>query len=525
MRYCFGDYVLNTARRDLRRCGEVVAMEPQVFDLLAFLIRERERVVSRDDVLDAVWSGRVVSESTLASRINAARKAIGDNGEAQTLIRTIQRKGFRFVGDVIEQTGIPPPSPEAPPTVPPPMVTPPSLPDRPSLAVLPLESMSDDTEDAYFADGMTEEIITALARLRSLFVVARNSTLAYKGRAIDVRVVGQELGVGYVLMGSVRRSEYRVRLNAQLLDATSGVHVWTDRFEGVSGDLFGLQDRVAEFLAAVIEPAIERAEIERVRRRPPQNASAYESYLHALIHLDVAAREATEAMLAQAHEAIALDPNFAPAYMLAARAYIMRKVQGYMADEAREAAEVLALVERGLRADRDDAAMLACAGLCFAWFAQDLPKGLNTVDEAIALNPNHAHAFIISGFLRTRSGETRLAIEHFNRAHRLNPRDSRAYAAYAGASLAYQFEGDFETAYVWATRSVQLNPDFIVGWLQIAACCGSLGYTAEARSAAQRVLAINPNFSAERHCASYPTLVKAKTDAYRAALLRAGLPP
>jgi TolB-like protein len=240
MSFMFEDCVLDLDRRELSRGPEVVATGPQVFDLLVYLVENRERVVTRDDLLDAVWSGRIVSESTLASHINAVRRAIGDSGQEQRLLRTVPRKGFRFVAPVSET-----PSPDrselldAEPAASPatsveaaaPALT---LPDRPSIAVLPFVNLSGDPEQDYFADGMVEDIIAALSRSRWLFVIARNSSFTYKGQTVDVRRVGRELGVRYVLEGSVRKAAERVRITGQLIDATTGAHIWADRFKGHS---------------------------------------------------------------------------------------------------------------------------------------------------------------------------------------------------------------------------------------------------------------------------------------------------
>ena len=246
MQFVFGDYVLDPDRRELTRGSEAVAIGPQVFDLLLYLVRNRERVVSKDDLLDAVWGGRIVSESTLTSHINAVRKAIGDSGEEQRLIRTVARKGFRFVGDVEEaqssdgvdrrRVGVAEPDATSAQAL--------TLPDRPSIAVLPFLNLSGDPEQEYFADGVVEDIITALSRIRWLFVIARNSSFTYKGRAVDVKQVGRELGVRYVLEGSVRKAANRVRITGQLIDATTGAHLWAERFEGTLDDIFELQDQV-----------------------------------------------------------------------------------------------------------------------------------------------------------------------------------------------------------------------------------------------------------------------------------------
>ena len=280
MRFRFADYVLDTDRRELTRGSERVQMGPQVFDLLVHLVENRERVVSKDDMLEAVWSGRIVSESTLTSHINAVRKAIGDNGEDQRLIRTVARKGFRFVGEIEEEQAPAEPAArtadhkmdqaEASRAAPAPALT---LPDAPSIAVLPFKNLSGDPEQDYFADGVVEDIITALSRMRWLFVIARNSSFTYKGRPVGVKQVGHELGVRYVVEGSVRKSANRVRITTQLIDAGTGANLWADRFDGALDDIFGLQDRVTASVVGALAPRLEQAEIQRAEFAPPQTAT------------------------------------------------------------------------------------------------------------------------------------------------------------------------------------------------------------------------------------------------------------
>src|SRR5215468_6905055 len=260
--YLFDNYSLDTDRREIRHGTAVVPVEPQVFDLLEHLIRHRDRVVSKDDLIASIWQGRIVSESAISTQINAARCAIADDGEKQRLIKTIPRKGIRFVGDVREEeTAKTASSPGR-------AKLPLALPDGPSIAVLPFQNMSGDPEQEYFADGMAEEIITALSRCKWLFVIARNSSFIYKGKAVDVREIGRELGVRYVLEGSVRRADDRLRFTGQLVDAASGRHIWADRFDGEMSNVFDLQDRFTESVVAAIEPSLQLAEIERLKGKP-----------------------------------------------------------------------------------------------------------------------------------------------------------------------------------------------------------------------------------------------------------------
>ena len=303
-------------------------VEPQVFDILSYLIRNRERVVSRDELIAAIWAGRIVSEFALTTRINAARSAIGDNGQEQRLIKTFPRKGVRFVGIVHEQQsqvgqrGAE--TEEAQGTL--------TLPDRPSIAVLPFANMSEDPEQDYFADGMTEEVITALSRCTWLFVIARNSSFTYKGKTVDVRQVGRELGVRYVLEGSIRRVGGRVRLFGQLIDASSGGHIWADRYEGDMSDVFELQDRLTESVVAAIEPELQTAEIQRLKRKPAANLDAYDLLLRAQQLEYECTEESLTAALGCLKDALAIDPAYAPAMALAAYCYAGGSIQGWSHD-------------------------------------------------------------------------------------------------------------------------------------------------------------------------------------------------
>jgi TolB-like protein len=270
MIFKFDDHVLDIERCELRRGPEPVALEPQVFDLLAYLVSNRGRVVSKDDLIKTVWRGRIVSDSALTTWLNAVRRAVNDSGAAQRVIRTVARKGVRFIAKV-EEDGA---ALEAPAAAPEPSVV---FRHKPSVAVLPFANLSGDPEQAYFADGIVEEIITALSRIRWLFVIGRNSSFRYKGQVIDVRRVGRELGVRYVLEGTVRKAGGHVRVTAQLIDAASRAHLWADRFDGSLEDVFELQDNVAASVAGVIEPAVEAAEAARWAARPTTDLGPYDA--------------------------------------------------------------------------------------------------------------------------------------------------------------------------------------------------------------------------------------------------------
>jgi TolB-like protein len=378
----FGDYRLDTARRELRRGGEVVSLEPKAFDLLAYLVQHRHRVVSKDDLLQEVWGGRIVSEAALTTRINAVRRALGDNGTAQRLVRTFTRKGIRFIGEVTEL-----PDPVTPATIH--MLDPVPRPDKPSIAVLPFQNMSGDSEQEYFVDGMAEEIVTALSRIRWLFVIARNSSFTYKGRAVDVKRVGRELGVRYVLEGSVRKSGNRVRITGQLIDAETGAHLWADRFDGLLEDVFELQDQVASSVAGVIEPALQAAETARLAGRPTTDLTAYDLYLRAYAMVLLSTRQIPEALRLM-EQAIARDPRYGPALAWAAVCCSRLIGDRSSTDPEADRRKGMDFGRHALQVAGDDPGTLCNAAMAVAAFGEDIGAMMALVDRAPALNPNFA---------------------------------------------------------------------------------------------------------------------------------------
>jgi TolB-like protein len=492
VQYAFEDYVIDQDRRELTRSGEPIAVGPQVFDLLLHLVRNREHVVSKDELLDAVWAGRIVSESTLTSHINAARKAIGDSGRNQRLLRTIARRGFRFVGDVGEIAAHSAPvstEPDAPSNT---IAGAPALPDRPSIAALPFLNLSGDIEQEYFTDGVVEDIITALSRIGWLFVIARNSSFTYKGRAVDVKQVGRELGVRYVLEGSVRRAAHKVRITGQLIDATTGAHVWAERFESALDDIFELQDQVTEAVVGAIAPQLERAEIERAKRKPTESLDAYDYYLRGMAHLHLGSRESIDAALGQFNQALMRDSHFASAYAMAAWCYFWRKANGWMTDRAGETAEGARLARRAVDLGRDDAVALTRGGHALANLADDVAGGIALLDRALVLNPNLASAWFLAGFLRTWNGEPDVAIEHFAHAMRLSPLDPELYRMQAGLAAAHLFAGRFDAASSWAEKAFRELPSFLMVVGVIAASHALAGRQDEAQRAMKHLRELDP---------------------------------
>jgi TolB-like protein/DNA-binding winged helix-turn-helix (wHTH) protein/Tfp pilus assembly protein PilF len=532
VQFNFEDCVLDPERRELSRGAKPVAISPKVFDLLLHLVRHRERVVSKDELLAAVWSGRIVSESTVTSHLNAVRKAIGDSGEEQRLVRTIARKGFRFVGEVREipsADAVGPRPIESNATVvvntggDAPALTL-LLPDKPSFAVLPFLNLSGDPEQDYFADGVVEDIITALSRIRWLFVIARNSSFTYKGRAVDVKQVGRELGVRYVLEGSVRKAANRVRITGQLIDATTGGHFWADRFEGTLDDIFELQDQLTASVVGAVAPQVELAEIERAKRKPTASLDAYDYYLRGVANMQLGSRDAIDEALRLFQAAMRLDPEFASAHAMAAWCHFWRKVNGWMGDRGQEIAEGERLARKAVALGRDDAVALTRGGHALAHLVGDVEGGMELLDRALVLNPNLAAAWFLGGFLRTWRGEPDGAIEFFARAMRLSPLDPELYRMQAGMAVAHLFAGRFDAASSWAEKAYRDLPSFLMVVAIIAASHALAGHADAARKAMEHLRRLDPGLCISRLEDWLPIQRAEDLATFAEGLRRAGLP-
>ena len=521
MRYLFEEYAFDAGRRELHRGADRISVTPKVFDLLDYLIRNRERVVGKDELIDAVWQGRCVSDAAVTTRLNSARCAIGDSGEEQRLIRTLPRRGFRFVGQVRETLAAEgPAAADGGAETPKPAL---SLPDKPSIAVLPFANLCPDPAQDYFADGMVEEIISGLSRSKSLFVIARHSTLAYKGRAIDVKQIGQELGVRYVLEGSVRKAGNRVRIAGQLIDAATGLNLWTDRFDSEIEDLFDLQDRLTSSVIGAISPQLERAEIERARRQPTDNLQAYDYYLRAFASFFKFTEEASIEAIELAKTAREIDPEFARAYALGARCYVLRNVFDWITNEAHERSEAARLARRAVELDRNDPSVLAMAGHALAQVLGEVEEGESHLTRAIKLDPNLVIARHWSGWGQLWLGRGDAAVEQFSIALRLNPLHPHGSCnAQTGLAYAYFLAGRNEDALSCAASAVSLIPIFPPALFILAACHAALGNVEEARRICADAIKLSPN----KRIANYTSRMRRPQDAEKLtqALRVAGMP-
>ncbi|MEK7992745.1 MAG: adenylate/guanylate cyclase domain-containing protein, partial [Planctomycetota bacterium] len=367
-----------------------------------------------------------------------------------------------------------------------------ALPDKPSIAVLPFQNMSGDPEQEYFADGMVEDIITALSRFKSLFVIARNSSFTYKGRAVGIKQIGRELGVRYVLEGSVRKAANKVRITGQLIDSETGVHLWADRFDGSLEDIFELQDQVTTSVVGAIAPKLNQAEIERARRKPVESLDAYDCYLRGLAYLNVVSKDAEEAASRLFYRAIDLDPDFVTPYGMAARSYSMRKAQGWGADEEREERKVKRLAAHVAAVGQDDAVALCWAGHALVFVCRDYDAGASMIDQGLAINQNLALGWVNRSWVSLWLGEYEEAQKQLARAFRLSPIDPETYRSEAIIALIHLIQGRYKEALRWATKSTARQPIFVHPIRTLIAANVFVGNLDEARKFTGRILEINP---------------------------------
>lgn len=495
MKYRFLNCELDTDRQELTVDNGARPIEPQVFSLLTFLVANRDRVVSRDELNEAVWQGRVVSDETLSSRISAARKAIGDSGREQAAIRTIARRGFRFVADVeCEQE---PPSAVSAPVE--------EATERPAVAVLPFDNLSGDADQEYFSDGLTEDIIAALMLWRSFYVVSRNSSFSYKGRHVDVKQIGRELGARYVLEGSVRKSAKQLRISAQLIDATTGHHVWGERYDRALEDVFTVQDDISQKIASIVEPALGQAEYIRSSTKQPDNLGSWDYYLRGRWHLHEYTREGHAKARAYFERSIALDPEFARAYADLSLTYSRDLLLHYAEDREAAISKLIESAQTAVRLDRASSRAHILLSTGYLWRNQhDL--AIKEGRLAVELNPSDADALHQLGNILDVSGD-REGIPMMEKALQYQAQNPQRHMQLTFLARAYVNSGDNARAVDCADAAIAQRPDYPHAHYIKAIALSHLGRLSEADEALRACERVHPGFVHERvHWTPYPRM-------------------
>lgn len=471
MIYRFADCVLDADRRELQRAGQVVPLEPQVFDLLMLLARRPDALLSRSELVDAVWSGRFVSDATIDSRIAAARRAIGDSGSEQAFIRTLPRRGFRFVATVKVD---PPPDPYPQPP----------LPDLPSIVVLPFENHSSNPHLGIAVDILVEDVTALLARQGGLFVVSSRSAVLYRNRTVDLRSVGRELGVRYAVTGSVREARDGVSVAVNLVDACSGAQRWSGHLEATLADLGNLQRDLARCVISEIEPALNSAELEVIRRRGERDINAWSLYREAIGKIAVEGWDFATFAEARAllRRAVQLDPGFALGWGYLALQTALAEVFGIVPSSPELLNEIRQLADRAVRADPNDSQVLSFVGCAYADIGEIRTSGELT-KRAIELDPSNAQAWMVQGILLAAAGQLDEGLSDMRHGLRLSPRDRRLgkwTALMAGCLLRAGRPGE---ALREARLAYLLDPNINIAKLIEALASHRLGQFHEARAA------------------------------------------
>src|SRR6516165_7146058 len=522
MRFLFENHVLDVGRRELCCTGEGIALEPQVFDLLLYLIENRDRVVGKDELFDKVWDGRIVSESTLTSRINAVRKAVKDTGKDQRLLRTVARKGFRFVGDVrAEQPAAAPAQSASHPLKDgePPRLALPAL-DRTAIAVLPFINMSGEAEQEYFSDGISEDIITALSKLRWSYVIARNSSFVYKGKSVHLKQIGEELGAAYVVEGSVRKDGERVRITAQLNDVATGSHVWAERYDRSLADVFAVQDEITQAIVAAIEPQLYAAENFRAQRKTPDSMDAWDLLMRALSHYWRVTRQ--DNMVAQAllEKATKIDPEYGQALGVLAASHAFCMHMGWESTASVPVAERAAL--SAIHADSEDSWAHFALGSVYL-LTKRFDDCLAEFEYALRLNPSFSPARGYYGVALAYCGRWQEGDRAARHALRLSPRDPFAAVYYGVASYCQFVGGNYKEAISLAREALRLRPDFVGAHRVLTAAAAMTEQRELASESLKALLRVQPNLSLAWLASEMPFKCESEREHYLAAFRRAGL--
>jgi TolB-like protein len=504
-RFAFGSFLLNPGNGTLFRNGDLIAVGHRGAFLLGALLKSRGEVVTKAELMDAAWPGTAVEESNLSVQIASLRKLLGPAPDGAEWIVTVPRIGYRFVGDAEEWISV-----EAPAAQPEPVA--------PSLAVMPFHNLGGDPEQDYFADGVVEDIITALSRFKSFAVIGRNSTFVYKGHTVDVRQVANELGVRYVLEGSVRRAGNRLRITAQLLDGVIGAHLWARNFDGALEEVFDFQDKITESVATLVEPRIQAAEIERSRRERSGSIATYDIYLRALTKISSESAKDNADAYALLTEALALEPENALFLSHAAWALEHRISMGWPSIGPDDRQKCGDLARRGLEHAGGDAMMMAHCGMALLLGAKDYDWGMAVVLAAVDANPNNLLIVARAGIANLLCGSLEDALIYLHRANQLSPGDRGAHFALTGIAIAHLILGDYTEALAWGTRSLASNPTFDATYWLLIAANAHLGRMGEAHRFLEELRKNSPGATVASIKAAHPD-----KDASRFAALDEGL--
>jgi TolB-like protein/Tfp pilus assembly protein PilF len=508
----FGRFRLRLENRELMRDGAPVRLGGRALEILCVLATAKGQLVSKDELMAKVWPGLVVGENAIQVHVSALRKAIEESDGEQSHILTLTGRGYRLVG--LDKRPAPVNGSDA-------ARLELALPNKPSIAILPFQNMSSDPEQEYFADGMVEDIVSGLARIKWIFVTARNSSFIYKGKAVDRRQVGNELGVRYLLEGGVRKSGNRVRITCKLIEASTGEHLWVEQYDRVLDDIFALQDEISMSVVGAIEPNVRKAEIDRIKRKRPESLDAYDLVLRAFPFVCQLMAEGAATAAPLLHRALAIEPDYPFAHAALAWCYHCKFSRGMLREEDRVAA--LHHAKAAVTGGADDATALAISGLVIWFDSGDAEAALDLFHRALALSNSSIFALCCSAAPLAWMGKTELAIDHAQRALRLSPFDPLNFLSNNALALSFLTTHRYAEALEAARRAAQINPTFSVPLLLQTAALVRLGRKDEARDVAKRVLILDPNFSARKYGvvnAHVPVVFAPLAEAWRAA----GLP-
>ena len=508
--HLFGPFRLDAEAKILFHGAEPTVLGQRAVLLLQLLLERAGAPVSKAALMEAAWPGLAIEDSNLTVQIAALRRVFKEVAGGASWIETLPRRGYRYVGPVVATSN--PPAEATPPTSPAL-----ALPDKPSVAVLPFSNLSGDAEQEYFADGMVDDIITGLSRIKWLFVIARNSTFTYKGRAVDVRQVGRDLGVRYVLEGSVRKAADRVRITGQLIDAATGAHVWAERYDRKFDDIFALQEEIALSVLGAIEPSLRRAEVERVKRKRPDSLNAYDLFLRALPDANSVMPAKVSKALISLDRALAIEPDYAAAHGYAAMCHYTLYLRGGWHEVNRAAS--IGHAQAAFAHGNDDSVALTLGGFCMGTAGHDRAAAFAAFEAALALSPSSGLTYILGAAILSWAGEAERTIEWVEYGLRLSPFDPHKFGAYRALAVAHFLRGRYQAAADAARRAVHFNPGFASSHMLLAAPLAKLGRHDEAKAAVAHLMEREPAFRLSKLFAGMdcaPALAASLSEALRA---------